>query len=346
MSIDRPNCHDGVRANHWSLPQRVTRHLLAAWRTAIGAAKDDFGMVASSIAFSSFLSLLPLLALTALAYGTFREPQQVVADLQDLIRVIPAGARGFIDDWVSETLLLREGRGAGFIISLALLIYSASRAGRSLLYGLNVACRVDRRRGFFARRATSVLIVLAAACLIIGTLIAVSAFAFVVRFLPEVPFASQVSRFMFWSAAALGAWAGLTAVYRYGPARKRPSWEGAAPGAVVATGIWLAATGLLSLYLEHFDRFGTVYGSLGAIVLFQFWLLGSAMAFLLGARFNVELAREEAQLGDDQPLDRWTSFGAPRRSAAELTKINPVDAHHCDAPAPRLACKNARPRRS
>ena len=34
-------------------------------------------MVASSIAFSSFLSLLPLLALVALAYGTFTEPQEV-----------------------------------------------------------------------------------------------------------------------------------------------------------------------------------------------------------------------------------------------------------------------------
>ena len=59
------------------------RFVAAGWRTARGAGRDDFGMVASSIAFSSFLSLLPLLTLVILAYGTFTEPKDVVADLRD-----------------------------------------------------------------------------------------------------------------------------------------------------------------------------------------------------------------------------------------------------------------------
>ena len=56
--------------------REVAHFAKAGWRTGRGAARDDFGMVASSIAFSSFLSLLPLLALVALAYGTFTEPQR------------------------------------------------------------------------------------------------------------------------------------------------------------------------------------------------------------------------------------------------------------------------------
>ena len=246
-------------------------------------------MVASSIAFSSFLSLLPLLALVAFAYGTFTDPREVVADLHSVIRVIPAEARSFIEISLGEALLRREGRGIGFVISVALLIYSASRAGRSLLYGLNVAYQVDRRRSFLARRVTSVFIVLIAAGLITGALAAISMFAFVVRFLPELPLASAIVRAAFWAAAALGASIGLAAIYRYGPARNAPPWREVAPGAVLATILWLAASALFSLYLMRFGIFGRVYGSLGAIVLLQFWLLGSAMVFLLGARLNVEL---------------------------------------------------------
>ena len=56
----------------------------------------------------------------------------------------------------------------------------------------------------------------------------------------------------------------------------------------MATMAWLAATLLFSLYLSRLDSLGRVYGSLGAIVLLQFWLLASSLIFLLGARFNVE----------------------------------------------------------
>ncbi|WP_167737597.1 YihY/virulence factor BrkB family protein [Sphingomonas parva] len=273
-------------------PQIVLRTIQAGWRTVRSAAQDDFGMVASSIAFSSFLSLLPLLALVALTYGAFNDPEEVISDLRSLIRFIPAEARGFIDVWLGEALLQREGSSAGAAISLALLVYSASRAGRSLLYGLNVAYRVDRGRGFLARRATSIVIVAIAAAIITGALAAISILTFVSRFLPEVPFASEIAHIMFWAAAALAAGCGLTVIYRYGPAKEAhaASWRDVVPGAVIATLLWLLATGAFSFYLNRFDSLGRVYGSLAAIVLLQFWLLASAMVFLLGARFNVEVA--------------------------------------------------------
>jgi membrane protein len=262
----------------------------AAWRSVRSAGEDDFGMVASSIAFSSFLALLPSLALVALVYGSFTDPEQVVADLRTLVGIMPSDARGSIDQWLGEALLRREGRGFGLIASLALLVYSASRAGRSLLYGLNVAYRVDRRRGFFARRLTSVVIVLMAAAFITCALAAVSAFAFVSRFLPELPFETVIAQTLFWSAAGSSAFLGLGAIYRFGPAEPPSTWRDVAPGAGVATLMWLCVTGLFSFYLTQFDGLGRVYGSIGAVMFLQFWLLASAMSFLLGARFNAELA--------------------------------------------------------
>lgn len=247
-------------------------------------------MVASSIAFSSLLSMLPLLALVALAYGTFTDPREVVADLRTLTRILPAEAQGLVSSSLAEALLGREGRGVGFVLSTALTVFSASRAGRSLLYGLNVACRVERRPSFVARRAVAVAIVLAAAALVTVVLAAVSILAFIARFVPELPFASELAFASFWTIAAAVTAAMLAAIYRFGPARDAPPWREVAPGAVLATALWLGATALFSAYLTRFGDFGRVYGSLGAVIVLQLWLLGSAFAFLLGARFNVELA--------------------------------------------------------
>lgn len=289
---------DPSRADRRRAVLRVAGQAVGAgWRTVRGAAREDFGMVASSIAFSSFLSMLPTMALVALAYGTFTDPRDVVADLIALTRILPAEARGLVGSSLGEALLERRGRGTGFVLSVALTLFSASRAGRSLLYGLNVACRVERRPGFVARRTVAVLIVLAAAALVTAVLVAVSAFTFVARFVPEIPFASELARASFWTAAAGVTAAMLAAIYRFGPARAAPPWREVAPGAVAATALWLGATALFGAYLARFGDLGRVYGSLGAVVVLQLWLLGSALAFLLGARLNVELAGDEAAQG-------------------------------------------------
>lgn len=276
----------------------IGRLAAAGWRAGRGAAQDDFGMVASSIAFSAFLSMLPLFALVALAYGTFTEPQEVVANLRALTRIVPDEARALINNSLGEALLISDGRGAGFALSIALTLFSASRAGRSLLYGLNVACRIERRSSFVARRAVSVLIVLAVAALVTSALVAVSAFAFIARFLPELPFASELTQALFWVGTAAVTAAMLAIIYRFGPARDAPPWDDVMPGSVLATALWLGATALFSIYLTRFGSFGRLYGSLGAVIVLQLWLLGSAFAFLLGARFNVELAGDAALNGD------------------------------------------------
>ena len=220
----------------------------------------------------------------------------MLADLQALTRVVPVEARGLVSSSLGQALLDREGRGAGFVLSLALTVFSASRAGRSLLYGLNAACRVDRRPSFVARRLIAVAIVCAAAALVTAVLGAVSFFAFIGRFVPELPFASELAQVLFWLGAAVITAGMLAAIYRFGLARPAPPWREVGPGAVLATALWLVATALFSLYLMRFGSLGRIYGPLGAVIVLQLWLLGSAFAFLLGARLNVELTGDEATI--------------------------------------------------
>jgi membrane protein len=52
---------------------------------------------------------------------------------------------------------------------------------------------------------------------------------------------------------------------------------------VVATIVWLVASGGFAVYTSNFARYSKTYGSLGSIVVVLLWLYLSAFAVLIGA---------------------------------------------------------------
>jgi membrane protein len=66
------------------------------------------------------------------------------------------------------------------------------------------------------------------------------------------------------------------------------------PGAVIAIGVWLAASGLFALYVANFGHYDKVYGSIAGMIIFLIWLWLTNTAILFGAEFNAELQRGRA----------------------------------------------------
>jgi len=266
--------------------------LASAVRTVRGARKDDYGTAASAIAFASFLALLPLLGAVALTHGMVTPADRVVADIRALLFILPGEARGFMGDWLVRSITRSEGREAGLLISIAIALFSALRAGRTIIAALNTASGVETRRGFVRRRIVALLIVAGGAMLILGALFAIASLAWIERTLPpELAATLPTLRAIFWTSATGGAVAALALIYRYAPNRSPPAWRWILPGAIVATLVWLLATFAFGWYLGSFGRSSRTYGTVGAIVVLQLWLFLSGYIMLLGARLNVELMR-------------------------------------------------------
>ena len=275
-------------------PWRLTSRdwLAGAVRTVRGAREDDYGSAASAIAFASFLALLPLLGAVALTYGMVTPADRVVADIRALLFILPGEARGFMGDWLVRSITRSEGREAGLLISIAIALFSALRAGRTIIAALNTASGVETRRGFVRRRIVALLIVLGGAVLILGALFAIASLAWIERALPPGLAAILPSlRAIFWTSATGGAVAALALIYRYAPNRSPPAWRWILPGALVATLVWLLATLAFGWYLGSFGRTSSTYGTVGAIVVLQLWLFLSGYIMLLGAKLNAELMR-------------------------------------------------------
>lgn len=261
-------------------------------RTVRAARRDDYGTAASAIAFSGFLALLPILGAIALTYGMITPAEEVIAHIRTLISILPDDSRGFIGKWLVRSITRSEGRETGLFLALALTLFSALRAGRTIIASLNTAYGVRTRRGYLRRRAIALLIVFGGAVLILGALFAIASFAWVERVLPpQLAGLLRMLRVLFWACATGGTVLGLALVYRYAPNRKPPPWRWVFPGAVAATALWLIATLCFGWYVTNFGRTGQTYGSVGSIVILQLWLLLSGYVLLLGARLNFELMR-------------------------------------------------------
>ena len=73
------------------------------------------------------------------------------------------------------------------------------------------------------------------------------------------------------------------------PVARAPPAPRITPGSLLATVLWLVASGLLDFYVDHFGTFAATYGPLGAVVGVMMWFFVSVYAVLLGAELNAQL---------------------------------------------------------
>ncbi|TVV77334.1 YihY/virulence factor BrkB family protein [Sphingomonas solaris] len=258
--------------------------------------RDDYGIMASSIAFAAFLSILPLLSLVALVYGIAVPAEVVTANIATLVDVLPGSAQNLVRRWLTESLARQEASGLALLLSAAITLFGARRAGRSLLHGINVASEVEQDRGPIMSQLVALAVVLASAAMLLTALVSISALALIQGWLPQdLPAAAQLFRLLLWGSLTFGPAAALLLTYRYAAARKPVAWAWAVPGALIGVALWLGATLAFRWYVSSVARYASTYGSLAAVVVLLLWLMLSAWILLFGAKVNAEALRTAAR---------------------------------------------------
>ena len=78
-------------------------------------------------------------------------------------------------------------------------------------------------------------------------------------------------------------------IYKYGiSTRKR--FKIFTPGATVATVFSIVASLLFSYYVNRFNTYNQLYGSLGTIIILMLWVQINAIALLIGFELNASIA--------------------------------------------------------
>jgi membrane protein len=288
------------------IPARGCKDIL--WRVYGNVNDHRVLLVAAGMTFYTLLAIFPALAALVALYGLFANPSAIAGHLDQLSGVLPGGAADVVRSQL--TRLASQGTrslGLAFGFGLAVSLWSANAAMKSLFDALNIVYGEEEKRGFIKLNLITLSFTVGA---IVFILLAIGSVVVLPVLLQYVGFSNLVGSVLSigrWPAMLIVLTLALALVFRYGPSREEARWRWITWGSAVAAILWLAASGLFSWYAANFGSFNKTYGSLGAVIGFMTWLWISGIVILVGAELDAEMehqTRRDTTTGPREDIGR------------------------------------------
>lgn len=281
---------------------------------------DSCTQRAAALSYYVLFSLFPLMIFSVGILGLVLQDESVQQDVVDqIMENIPLSQDEGRDD-VTDALshVARTQSGAIGVIGLLGLAWSGSAVFGVLRSSLNVTFNVEQPRPPLISKLIDIGIVLSFTPFFVLSIAATSALRLAQRASEDIPVlgdAAAEAGFAWWIATLalpiLISFVAFFLVYWLVPAQ-RVSPRYIVPGAMLAAILFEAVKIGFNVYLENFSNYDVVFGSLGAVVAFMFWVYLSANIMLLGAELASEVP-EVASGAYDQP----STPAGPKRSLQE-----------------------------
>jgi membrane protein len=259
------------------------------WAVVQTFSKAEGALLSGSMAYYTFLSLLPLLMVAAFVIATFASPgpdaRATVAEA--LNQVFPGIGTEVFEEVIDQVVVNRAALGVFGLLSVA---YAGSGFVGSMTACLNRMWKVPAGRNPVGQKVVNILIVMLLGSVLLGSALLtiwVSATAQETLNLgPTSPVISMIEEV----AAPASMLVVLLLMYRLLPARPH-SWLSQIPGAIFGgVGFYLLKRGF-DLWASHSAGIGALPRSLVSVTLLLVWLGFFGQLILYGAALNVVLDR-------------------------------------------------------
>jgi len=256
--------------------------------------RDNLLDRASAVAFNLTFALFPfvIFLFTLLPYLPIENMSMQI--LTELKQVLPAKLYSGVNKTISDTLQRQRGDLLSFgFISAAVLSTNGMMAFMS---AFNISLRKRDKRSYIKQRGVAmgltfllvIIILLATFLIVTGELILAQLLE--LKILSGYNWLYYSIDIMRYVITLVSFFFAIVAIYFFGPAR-RFSFRHQALGAAVATVFITVASALFAMYLQYFDTYNKLYGSIGTFIGVMFWFLAISLGILVGFELNVSLAR-------------------------------------------------------
>lgn len=228
--------------------------------------------------FPALLMLLSLLRFAGLQ----------VEILVDMMReILPPALMETVEEMIYSAWLHSTGTVLG--LSALTALWSASRGVYGLLRGLNAVYDVWENRGYLYTRGISLIYTFLFGLVLLLTLVLHVFGNAVFRWLsmvdnPVVIFLVDLVDVRFFLLLMLQSLI-FTLMYMVLP-NGRNGFGSSLPGGILSSVGWLVFSDLFSIYVEHFNRYSLIYGSVYALALGMLWLYCCLSILFYGGALN------------------------------------------------------------
>ena len=268
-----------------------------------GIINGALGTRASSIAFSLFMALFPLIIFlvtlvpTLVSFFSVGDSNFDAQFLPFLESFLPTGTADYFSDVYEQ---IKNQKNGGILSSAFLLsIFLMANGVNAIFGGFETSYHVNLTRNFFKQYAYALMVGLILSILIIIGFMAFVYFeVYVLTYLSE--FAAlqggyvmeegdiigvQIAKFLFFIILSYLTTATL---YYFGTAEGKQARFFSA-GALMTTLLFILTSYLFGVYVEKFARYNELYGALGGLLILMVYIWLNSNILLLGFELNASL---------------------------------------------------------
>lgn len=256
---------------------------------------------ANAIAYSFFLSLFPsimaLFTLIPLLKEYFLQYLPAGENFENYLqyeiqRFMPGVAGDqlfkFIDDITSNP---RIGLlSIGFLMA----IFFSSNGMLMLMRGFAKSYSTTfKQRRSLKKRLIAIGLTFQLGIFLISSIVLIILGEFLIQFLANLvgldQFSTIVLNIVRWIVVVSLFYVSIATIYRFGAATKQ-KFKLLTPGATLATFLSIMASVVFSAYVNNFNTYNELYGSIGTIIVIMLWLQINSMVLLMGYELNASIA--------------------------------------------------------
>jgi len=270
--------------------------------------KSGLGSRAKSISFDFAMAIPAVLICIFTVIPYLPVSKQFTKELLRLTRSITPNqtSYNFVNGFLTD--FLNTPRVGLLSFSFVLVIFYASNAMLSVIRTFDTAIYKQRRKGNYIRKRIKALrLTIVVLGLLIGTILLLIGqgifFDHLMKWLKlrgsDVVWVSLLR----WLITISLFFYSISFIYKYAPSVKK-RWPTVSPGSILATFLMLVTTFFFSYWVNHFNNFNKIYGSIGTIMILMLLIYFNSLILLIGFELNLSITYLKTETESRKEKDR------------------------------------------
>lgn len=256
-----------------------------------GLKHGSLDMRAASLAYNFFLALFPgiLFFFTLIPYLPIDNLDAEVLILMQ--GIMPPDIYKASSSAIADIVNIKRSGLLALVLIVAL--YYSTNGVQAMMTAFNRTYHVSETRTWWRQRWVSIMLTLLFFLMMIFTATVFIIGSIVIKYLAEKGFIQKDLLYYGFAVVKYAFTIFITYVtfatlYYYGPTKKT-RWKFFSVGSTLATVLFIATSYGLTVYLQYFNSYNKIYGSIGTIILLLFWIYINAWVLLLGFELNASI---------------------------------------------------------
>ncbi|SEN49490.1 membrane protein [bacterium A37T11] len=276
---------------------------------------------ASSLAYNFMLAVFPgiIFLFTLIPYIPIHNFQDQL--LQFISLVLPQNAYLAIESTLEDIVKNQNSSLLSFGFLLAL--FFSTNGVHSLMVAFNKSSLIPESRSWVRQRFVAVVLTFMLVIALSTGMTIITVTNYVFRYLRhniglDRSIWVHILDFIRWIIVIGIYFFTVSVLYKFGPASAR-KWKLFSPGASLATILAILTFWGFSAYINNFNTYNKLYGSIGTLIVIMIWLYLNSLILLIGFELNASIALSKQSIKIVKP--RFNTFKNTKKQEDRLRKL-------------------------